>query len=346
METRTISDLLKRKEVQAVLLILKEIKEPLTNIDLVNSAISMNLLKGKKNSLKVRVSRSLGFLCDMKLVKYNKLGKKTKSYYLSDKFRQNLSPAICQFSDSHILSTYPADLIFSRPNITFYGISEEMYNLEKNSGIFRELNEIIKTIKEQIQKLESVKKAYRLPIITKNFEKFLNKRKSSKIKKFLNIYKPVLIHILNATDWDEELLLERINKGGFDSGFRGLNFINTKYIKISKLPKERAKELKKKEKEDLERLRKILPRNEQKWSDKQIKKKYGECKISLCYGMELWEHHSFHNDLNKLTTKEREDLAKFLGLIIKKTLSLYPTKITLVGNSFRGRIAPDELITI
>jgi hypothetical protein len=313
---KTILELLESKEARAVLLALKEAKKPHVNSEIARIIIEKQFLLGKKRAIESRVARTIHLLKDLNLIRVRKLGS-SPVYELSKTFKNNMLNYMHQFSDSYKLSGYPPNLIFSLPSITLYGIPEKMYSPSSNSRTFFKLKKLIENLKLEIKQLESIKKEYRLPFLSNAFEEELAKQKKKTFFKFSSHYREVLINLLNYTDWSEEHLKESIRML-FNGGFRTITD------------------------KDVPFLRKGLRNKDKHLTVSQIKKKFPQ--IQKVYGYDLVSYPYFFNDFSKFTDNQKEDLIKFFSKVLQKVNYLYPTRVTIVGNSWEGLVVNQEFL--
>jgi hypothetical protein len=74
----------------------------------------------------------------------------------------------------------------------------------------------------------------------------------------------------------------------------------------------------------------------------QIKKKFPQ--IQKVYGYDLVSYPYFFNDFSKFTDNQKEDLIKFFSKVLQKVNYLYPTRVTIVGNSWEGLVVNQEFL--
>jgi len=314
---------LSSREVQAVLHVLDESDKSLANIEIVKKIINMNLLPKKentsegcwKNSLKSRVSRAIKKLKELNILSVEQIGKTNEYFSISKNALQRWRPFYHHFSDTYRLSLYPQEFILSRPKISLYGVTKEM---EESSP---RIKEITIEIKKLIDELGETKKKYRQSFLERDFDKAQRSMKKNRLKKFLRKYNQVLVHIINHTDWTEEMLLKNLS-----------NLFGFREVVLSGVGSE-----------DFKKLKDILPREDKKLSDQRIKIKYKHWAVSTILDFELWDYPYFRRDLSQLDDPEKQNLMRFLIKIQGATKELYPTRISIVAHSDLIPKIPEEI---
>ena len=325
---------IKGKEIQTILQILKSAKKDLSNIEIAEEIIRMKLFPKNKNSAKSRISRTLKYLTNLDLVTINRIGK-TNFYQLSQHFSSNFYPLEKQYSDTYWISSYPSDMIYSKPRVSIYGLPEDFKKKDKMWGkkSYHRIMYIENEIKKYVDEIKEIKKTYRKEFIKEEFNRRLKTLKGSKVKTFAKKYSEVLIHFLNYTDWDKESILKNLP---FPSGWRKIEF-----------------------NKDKEKLIKLLSKKERELSDKNLREKYSgyiikkgkkkgkwhetEGTIMTIYGMELWKYPDFYEKINKLTELEIKKLSKILNNILKKVQKLYPTRVSIVAHTMNSLVVDSNV---
>ena len=286
-------------------------------------------------------------------------GKSWTFYRISPRFKELIWPMIIKFTDKLLMDTYPPDQIVSLSKSTFYGLKDGIFMPPVNSknltfryftpeyiklsktglsindlfeikdgiwkGKIREKIGISEALETIMNKLLELKKEHRKKELKINFNKRLKKAKNKSVKSFLKHYSEVLLHIINSTDPDKEFLKKFITVGGH----RTISFSN-----ISS--------------EDIDRIREILPKKEKNLSVDQLKEKYKDgILVFNCQGLELWsKNYYYFKDVNNLSSKEKNEVVKFLLKVIKDTIHLYPTNIIILTKSFSGKVIDNYKVDI
>lgn len=310
---------LKSIEIKAVLHVLRNSKEWLTQYEIINEILKLKILKSTRKSLSAQVSDTIKKLSSHefgKVIKSKTLkGTKTNVWGISKKAKEGLAPFNNQFSDAYWISSYDSKNIYHNPGMTLYGIPEKLQRTKSLQLKFKALK-IDKKIKEAINELENLKKEFRKPFIKKALEIKLKSLKKSVISDFIQKHKEVLVHFLNYADRNEESIKKYLPL------LRGFKRINLEDFR------------------DLKKLREILPKKEKSLSKEELRENYG---MDTLLGMELWES-NFFQDLDGFNEEELTKLSKTLYSAIRRIQISYPLRASIVSHTEKSLIFEEDTI--
>ena len=221
---------LKGKEAQAIIsILLSNNKKEWSNVDIVHKIEEGNIIQGKKNALRVRVSRTISSLNKIGILKVYKI-RKNRFYGIQPYARESLLSLMAPYSDYERFSHFDPKSIFNtKMGVTIYGLTKETgkkYNLEIINAIFAFNN-----ITSKLEKIKDKQREEFLLEYIKNIKKGLNK--NPKLKRFIERNKKMLLILMSSK---EALFMEKMfsdNKNKYFKRFKGLN--KNEKTRISKI---------------------------------------------------------------------------------------------------------------